>query len=108
MGTLRAKESKQWLFGKKVRGGRSNAPATLVVVEKGHGIVDAFWWYFYSFNLGNEVFGVRFGNHVGDWEHMVVRFVNGTPTTVFFSEHENGVAYDYDAVEKIGKRVRCY
>ncbi|KAF1809407.1 hypothetical protein P152DRAFT_162929 [Eremomyces bilateralis CBS 781.70] len=108
MGTLRAGESKQWMFGKKVEGGRSKAPATLVVVDKGNGTVDAFWWFFYSYNLGNEVFGVRFGNHVGDWEHMVVRFANGTPTSVFMSQHENGVAYNYDAVEKIGKRPVGY
>ena len=48
-------------------GGRSDAPATLVVIEKEGGIVDAFWFFFYSYNLGNSVFNTRFGNHVGDW-----------------------------------------
>ena len=91
---------------KRTRGGRSDAPAVLVVVDKGHGIIDAFWFYFYSFNLGNVVFNVRFGNHVGDWEHSLVRFQHGKPKAVFFSEHNFGEAYSYDAVEKIGKRVR--
>jgi len=91
---------------KRIRGGRSDAPAVLVVVDKGHGVVDAFWFYFYSFNLGNVVLNVRFGNHVGDWEHSLVRFHHGKPKAVFISEHSFGEAYTYEAVEKIGKRVR--
>ncbi|KAK2750647.1 Vacuolar protein sorting-associated protein 62 [Myotisia sp. PD_48] len=88
--------------------GRSKAPAILIVVDKGNGIVDAFWFYFYSFNLGNVVFNVRFGNHVGDWEHSMVRFQDGIPKSVFFSEHYFGEAYGYEAVEKIGKRPVVY
>ncbi|KAL1846052.1 Vacuolar protein sorting-associated protein 62 [Paecilomyces lecythidis] len=99
--------------GKRIRnegtnGGRSDAPAVLVVVDKGHGIVDAFWFYFYSFNLGNVVLNVRFGNHVGDWEHCLVRFHNGKPKALFFSAHAAGEAYSYEAVEKIGKRPVIY
>ena len=85
--------------------GRSDAPAVLIVINKGNGIVDAFWFYFYSYNLGNVVFNVRFGNHVGDWEHSLVRFQDGKPKVVFFSEHNFGSAYSYNAVEKIGNRV---
>ena len=88
-----------------VFGGRSDAPAVLIVVDKGEGIVDAFWFFFYSYNLGNVVFNVRYGNHIGDWEHTMVRFRHGEPEAVFFSEHSGGQAYTYDAVEKIGKRV---
>lgn len=85
--------------------GRSEAPAVLVVVEKGEGIVDAFWFYFYSFNQGNQVFNIRFGDHVGDWEHTLVRFENGEPISIFCSEHSFGEAFTYNAAEKIGKRV---
>lgn len=103
-------ELKRRYGGKEIRaegpnGGRSDAPAVLIVVDKGHGIVDAFWFYFYSFNLGNVVLNVRFGNHVGDWEHSLVRFYNGKPKAMFFSAHSAGEAYSYEAVEKIGKRV---
>lgn len=80
--------------------GFSAAPAVLVVVDKGNGVIDAFWFFFYSYNLGQTVLGVRFGNHVGDWEHCMVRFENGHPRGVFFSEHEGGQAYAWDAVEK--------
>jgi hypothetical protein len=85
--------------------GRSSAPAVLLVVEKDEGVVDAFWFYFYSYNLGNSVFTFRFGNHVGDWEHSVVRFHHGVPKAVFLSQHAGGAVYTYDAVEKRGKRV---
>ena len=80
--------------------GRSPAPAILILVDKGHGILDAFWFYFYSYNLGTTVLNIRFGNHVGDWEHSLIRFHNGIPKAVFFSAHSGGTAYTYGAVEK--------
>jgi len=89
-------------------GGHSSAPAVLIVVPKGEGVVDAFWFYFYSYNLGNQVLNVRFGNHVGDWEHSVVRFQHGVPKAMFMSEHSFGEAYSYEAMEKIGKRPVVY
>lgn len=91
-----------------VRGGRSSAPAILITVRKPNGIVDAFWFYFYSFNQGNSVFNVRFGNHVGDWEHSCIRFHHGTPRAVYYSEHSFGSAYSYKAVEKYGTRPVVY
>jgi hypothetical protein len=90
------------------RGGHSSAPAVLIVVPKEDGVVDAFWFYFYSYNLGNKVFNIRFGNHVGDWEHSMVRFRNGTPEAVYISEHGAGDAYAYHAIEKYGKRPVVY
>lgn len=86
-------------------GGRSPAPAFLIVIEKEEGVVDAFWFFFYSFNLGNTVFGIGFGDHVGDWEHTVVRFRDGVPEFMFVSEHAFGQTYTFDAMEKYGKRV---
>jgi hypothetical protein len=87
-------------------GGRSSAPAILIVVEKDVGVVDAFWFFFYSYNLGNSVFSFRFGNHVGDWEHATMRFYYGVPKVMFLSEHEGGKGFTYHAAEKYGKRVR--
>ncbi|RYP37118.1 hypothetical protein DL767_003072 [Monosporascus sp. MG133] len=85
--------------------GYSRAPATLILVDKGSGIVDAFWFFFYAYNLGQTVLGVRYGNHVGDWEHAMVRFDSGVPRAVFFSEHEGGQAYAWHAVEKRGNET---
>jgi hypothetical protein len=88
--------------------GYSKAPAVLVLVDKGSGVLDAFWFFFYSYNLGQTVLGIRFGNHVGDWEHCMMRFENGVPRGIFFSEHEGGQAYSYEAVEKAGDRPVIY
>ncbi|KAI1136169.1 vacuolar protein sorting-associated protein [Hypoxylon sp. FL0543] len=86
--------------------GYSRAPATLVLVDKGSGIVDAFWFFFYAYNLGQTVLGTRYGNHVGDWEHCMIRFESGIPRAVFFSEHEGGQAYAWHAVEKRGNETQ--
>ncbi|OKL55725.1 hypothetical protein UA08_09089 [Talaromyces atroroseus] len=88
--------------------GRSDAPAVLVVVDKGNDVIDAFWFFFYSYNLGNTVFDVRFGNHVGDWEHTMVRFYKGHPKALFLSAHTAGEAFSYESVEKRGKRPVVY
>ncbi|KAL9112559.1 MAG: hypothetical protein Q9227_003130, partial [Pyrenula ochraceoflavens] len=96
------------LIKKHIVGGRSGAPAVLITVDKGDGVIDAFWFFFYSFNLGNVVFNIRFGNHVGDWEHCMIRFHHGVPKAVFFSEHSFGDAYSFEALEKIGKRPVIY
>ncbi|CCE82753.1 Piso0_002497 [Millerozyma farinosa CBS 7064] len=77
------------------------APASLIVVDKGNGWVDAFWFYFYSFNLGPFVMGSGpYGNHVGDWEHSLVRFYKGEPIIVWMSAHGGGGAYFYRNLEK--------
>jgi hypothetical protein len=89
--------------------GYSKAPAILIVVDKG-AYVDAFWFFWYSFNLGNQVLGVRFGNHIGDWEHTMMRFHKrtGKPTQIFFSEHEWGAGYEWQDCEQEGDRVRLF
>lgn len=65
-----------WLtsgYGKPNSKGYSAAPATIIAVEK-NGFVDVFYFYFYSYNHGSLVLGSRVDNHVGDWEHSMVRF----------------------------------
>lgn len=94
--------------GNKDEVGMSAAPGIIIWTQKEGGAIDAFYFYFYSFNLGNTVAGWRFGNHVGDWEHTAVRFVDGEPVSMFFSEHSGGAAYEFGVVEKIGKRPVTY
>lgn len=60
-------------------------------------ITDIVYWTFYPYNNGKRVcigwfspWGCvggysTFGNHVGDWEHFTVRFVDGRPSQVFLS-----------------------
>jgi hypothetical protein len=68
-------------------------------------ITDIIYWTFYPYNNGKRVciglytewggclgsYGT-FGNHVGDWEHMTVRFVDGRPHVVYLSQHSEGQA----------------
>ncbi|KAF8464416.1 hypothetical protein BDZ91DRAFT_795647 [Kalaharituber pfeilii] len=43
-----------------------------------------------------------------DREYTMIRFVDGELKVMFFSEHSNGVAVAFEAVEKIGKRPVTY
>lgn len=80
----------------------ADAPAVVVCVDKGGGRIDAFWFFFYSYNEGPYVMGGGpYGNHLGDWEHSLVRFQNGFPELVWMSAHGGGAAYEYSAMEKL-------
>lgn len=90
----------QWLKGVRPDGnGKMDGSSVAVIVnDKGNGNVDAFYMFFYSYNWGGEVLGLsslNFGNHVGDWEHVMVRFTNGQPEAVWYSQHANGQAFKY-------------
>lgn len=54
-------------------------------VEKSReGVVDLYYWTYYTYNLGKFV-GRSVGwvgNHVSDWECMMVRTVDGEPISV--------------------------
>ncbi|KAH8819148.1 hypothetical protein F5884DRAFT_4217 [Xylogone sp. PMI_703] len=92
-----------WLvstYGKPDGTGYSAAPATIIVADKTD-YVDVFYFYFYSYNQGLTIFDIEFGNHVGDWEHSMVRFSpSGEPIGVYLSEHSSGSAYNYSTVSK--------
>lgn len=100
-----------WLNGVKPnsKGKTSGASScAIIVTDHGGGMVDAFYMYFYAFNFGGVYLGQTFGDHVGDWEHNMVRFQDGKPQAVWYSQHDNGEAFEYDILEKYedGKRVR--
>ncbi|KAF1973319.1 hypothetical protein BU23DRAFT_135373, partial [Bimuria novae-zelandiae CBS 107.79] len=82
----------------------------IIVVDKGKDAVDAFYIYFWAFNWGGVVLGNQLGDHFGDWEHNMIRFVNGQPTAIWYSSHANGAAYTFSAVQKdaSGKRPIAY
>ncbi|KAF1983834.1 hypothetical protein K402DRAFT_396309 [Aulographum hederae CBS 113979] len=100
-----------WLKGVTPTDGKTkNAIASVIItVDKGNGLLDAFYMYFYSWNYGGAVnipiLGVKnFGNHVGDWEHNMVRFQDGQPTHAWYSQHANGQAFTWSALQKSGNR----
>lgn len=100
----------KWLLGMQPEYGTGHireGPAVLFVVDKGNGWVDAFWFYFYPFNLGPYIMGYGpWGNHVGDWEHSLVRFFKGEPKYLWMSAHGGGSAYRFEAIEKVKKLRR--
>ena len=70
-------------------------------------ITDIVYWTFYPYNNGKRIcigwyspWGCvggysTFGNHVGDWEHFTVRFVDGRPSQLFLSQHSGGQTFNY-------------
>jgi hypothetical protein len=89
-------------------GETEGAVSTAVIVnDHGDGTVDAFYLYFYAFDYGGFYVGQDIGNHIGDWEHNMIRFVNGKPSELWYSQHSDGQAFEYDVLEKYdgGQRV---
>ncbi|KAK7224104.1 hypothetical protein V2G26_012107 [Clonostachys chloroleuca] len=106
---------------------RSAIASVVVLVENRFMDFDAFYFYFYSFDQGPNITQVvkplnslisgsksdidmHFGNHVGDWEHNMVRFRDGRPVGVYYSQHRDGRAYDWDEPElsKVDERPVVY
>ena len=104
-------EGPKWLDGVVPDSyGRTNGAKSCAVIinDRGAGFVDAFYMYFYAYNLGNTVLFHELGDHIGDWEHNMIRFQDGKPTTIWYSQHGNGQAFTYSAVEKEGVRPISY
>lgn len=81
--------------------------AAIVVNDHGDKTVDAFYFYFYAFDFGGNYFDQDVGDHIGDWEHNMIRFVDEKPSQVWFSQHSAGQAFEYKVLEKFngGPRV---
>jgi len=78
----------------------------IIINDHGGGNVDAFYMYFYAYNQGNTVLWQELGDHIGDWEHNMIRFENGVPQAVWYSQHGNGQAFTYTTVQKFNSGIR--
>lgn len=91
---------------------KSNSVSFIVTVDKskelGAGFVDVFYFYFYPYNFGASVVGIHFGNHIGDWEHTMIRFKNGEPQAMHLSAHSDGHAWKMSCFETIDGRPTIY
>ncbi|KAJ5698762.1 hypothetical protein N7462_000767 [Penicillium macrosclerotiorum] len=88
--------------------GLSAAPGTIIVAEKNSTTTDVFYFYFYSYNYGGGVLDINFDDHVGDWEHVMIRFVDEEPYAIYVSQHSAGSAYYWDVVDFSGERPVTY
>ncbi|KAG8695332.1 Vacuolar protein sorting-associated protein 62 [Ceratobasidium sp. 395] len=69
----------------------NKVPVYTFVVPKEGGVVDFFYWIFFPFNLGKDIVALgRVGNHIGDWERMTVRTVNGVAISADYNAHSGG------------------
>lgn len=65
--------------------------------------VDLVYFIYYPYNKGKSCGGVRYENHVGDWEYLVVRILkddSDNPLLVGFSTHSWVTVYDWADIEK--------
>ncbi|KAG8959264.1 Vacuolar protein sorting-associated protein 62 [Tulasnella sp. 419] len=69
----------------------TSVPIYTFIAPKENGVVDLFYWVFNPFNLGKKVIALGdVGNHVGDWERMMVRTVNGVAVSADYNAHASG------------------
>ncbi|KAI9140052.1 hypothetical protein BKA69DRAFT_1082426 [Paraphysoderma sedebokerense] len=88
------------------------------------GTFDVYYFVFFPYNYGKSMciwgsdkngncrFGAQrmFGNHVGDFEFVALRFTNDQPTDIFISTHLTGKHYKFDSpeLEKTDTHVHIY
>ncbi|XPS69049.1 hypothetical protein M3J09_001330 [Ascochyta lentis] len=91
-----------WLGGVPTtsNGSESEETGAIIIVEKEKGVVDVFYFLFFAFNWGGIVLNHQLGNHVGDWEHVMIRFIDSKPRYAWLSQHATGEAYAFQALPK--------
>lgn len=72
-------------------------------------VLDVGYFTYYPYNRGKEIADTMWGNHVGDWEHITLRFLKNSsdgrvsyqPFQVFLSAHDGGMLCEWQALRKI-------
>ena len=90
-------------------GDLKTAKAYAFAVEKEFKYLDLSYFFYAPFNLGKQIAGLEFGDHVGDWEHISVRLMKEEkagklsyrPVIVDYSAHFMRNYVSWDEVEKI-------
>ena len=89
-------------------GDLDNAKLYAYWVKKKDNVQQATYFAFYPYNRGKEVLDTIWGNHVGDWEHITVRFkpeekdgsTSLVPFEVYLSAHDGGATKPWSEVKK--------
>lgn len=75
---------------------------------------DLVYFTFYPYNRGKKVVDTMWGNHVGDWEHLTIRFSKKgnayTPVKISFSQHDKNqvIGWGEPGVELSGQHLIAY
>lgn len=73
------------------------------VPDKAGGFTDLVYFMFYPYNRGKKLLDSVWGNHVGDWENLIVRLDrNYAPQSIFLSQHDEGQKIAWNIVGKTG------
>lgn len=104
----------------------ASVPVYTFIVPKpvvGPNVTDVVYFFWSPYNNGKRIcIGAyidglgciggysTFGNHVGDWEHMTIRFVNGLPNKVYMSQHGWGeeFVWGHSEVQMMGNHPVVY
>ena len=95
----------------------ASVPIYAFVVDKregGKAFTDIAYFTFYPYNRGKEVAKTKWGNHVGDWEHVTIRFRQEgntyTPIKVSFSLHDTNKVLNWgdSAMQMQGNHLVAY
>ncbi|KAL0573167.1 hypothetical protein V5O48_008801 [Marasmius crinis-equi] len=79
-----------WLKGVNPLQDPFNVAVYTFVAPKANGVTDIYYWLFTPFNEAKDVPVLgRVGDHVGDWERLTVRTVNGEATQVDYHAHSD-------------------
>jgi hypothetical protein len=90
----------------------NSTPCVVILVEKTPRDIDVFYFYFYSYDRGANISQVlepldslfdlndtqkamHYGDHVGDWENNMIRFRDGEPQGIYYSQHVSGEVYNW-------------
>lgn len=65
--------------------------------QLGPNVEDVHYFFFYPYNRGKDILGSIFGNHVGDWEKIRIRFVGEKPLTMKVAYHDSARIYPVPA-----------
>ncbi len=79
---------------------------------------DLVYFFWYPYNRGKKVLNTTYGNHVGDWEHIILRmaWAYGTENqwdlnleSVYLSAHDFAIAYHADSMSYVNNtHVKVY
>lgn len=86
-----------FLYGKNPE--ENDVPVYAMIIKRtinGQSAVDFVYWTFYPYNRGKMAPDMKiYDNHVGDWEYVAVRLIDGYASKVFYSFHDSGWEFNW-------------